>query len=130
MIEVLAIHPDYLLRAQVLQEMKQRWIGLSPDGWHSYVTGLLRDRQFEVALDQLEQMHSDGIQVEPWLYDIIMFQLCEVGELDEAYRLLRFRFDRQHTRTGISSSIWYYLLDKFSSCFHVRARNFSCGIIF
>ena len=119
-LQVLAIHPNYLLRNQIMQEMKERWLGLSPDGWHNLVVGLLRDRQFEAAMDKLEQMQSDEIYVQPWLYDIFLYQLCEVGELDEAFRMLRYRFD--HYRTEISPSIWYYLLDNFSSKFHVSSQ--------
>jgi hypothetical protein len=117
-LQVLAIHPDYLLRNQIMQEMKERWFGLSPDGWHNLVTGLLRDRQFEAAMDKLEQMQADEIHVQPWLYDIFLYQLCEIGELDEAFRMLQYRFE--HRRTEISPSMWYYLLDNFSSNFHVR----------
>ena len=116
-LQVLAIHPDYLLRNQIMQEMKERWLGLSPDGWHSHVVGLLRDRQFEAAMEKMEQMQSDEIHVQPWLYDIFLFQLCETLELDEAFKLLRYRFDNR--RTEISHTMWYYLLDTFSSNFHV-----------
>ncbi|KAG4430687.1 hypothetical protein IFR05_013839 [Cadophora sp. M221] len=75
-LQALAIHPDYILRAEIMQEMKERWLGLSPEGWHSLVVGLIRDRQYEIAMDKLDEMHSDGITVQPWLYDIFMFQLC------------------------------------------------------
>ena len=101
-----------------MQEMKERWFGLSPEGWHNLVTGLLRDRQFEVAMDKLEQMQSDEIRVQPWLYDIFMYQLCEAEELDEAFKLLRHRFE--YEKMKISPSFWHYLLDTFSSAFHVR----------
>lgn len=116
-LQVLAIHPDYILRNRIMQEMKERWLGLSPEGWHSLVTGLLRDRQFESAMDKLEQMHADEVEVQPWLYDIFLYQLCEIGELDEAFRILHYRFERKST--GISFSMWYYLLDHFSRNFHV-----------
>ncbi|KAG0649078.1 Pentatricopeptide repeat-containing [Hyphodiscus hymeniophilus] len=116
-LQVLAIHPDYLLRNQVMQEMKERWLGLSPDGWHSLVVGLLRDRQFEAAMEKLEQMQSDEVYVQPWLYDIFLYQLCEIGELDAVFKMLRYRFE--HKRTEISHTMWYYLLDNFSSNFHV-----------
>jgi hypothetical protein len=112
-----------------MQEMKERWFGLSPEGWHSLVVGLLRDRQLEVAMDKLEQMHSDEIRVQPWLYDIFMYQLCESGELDEAFSLLQHRYE--HSRSEIMPGIWYYLLDQFSSAFHVgmplwiRLRRFT-----
>jgi hypothetical protein len=115
--QALAVHPDYLLREQIMQEMKERWFGLSPQGWHHLVAGLIRDRQYEVAMDKLEQMQSDEIIVQPWLYDIFMFQLCEAEELDEAFKLLQYRYHAQ--RSGILPSVWYYLLDKFSNAFHV-----------
>lgn len=100
-----------------MQEMKERWLGLSPEGWHSFVTGLIRDRQYEMAMDKLEEMHSDQILVQPWLYDIFTFQLCEAGELDEAFNLLKYRFE--NTRKDIQPSVWYFLFDAFSSALHV-----------
>ncbi len=100
-----------------MQEMKERWLGLSPEGWHSLVVGLIRDRQYEVAMDKLEQMHTDEITVQPWLYDIFMFQLCDAGELDEALNILKYRFE--NGRKQILPTVWYYLLDSFTSAFHV-----------
>ncbi|KAL5316649.1 hypothetical protein ACEPPN_015698 [Leptodophora sp. 'Broadleaf-Isolate-01'] len=121
-LQALAIHPDYILRAEIMQEMKERWLGLSPEGWHSLVVGLIRDRQYEVAMDKLDEMHSDGITVQPWLYDIFMFQLCEAGELDEAFNLLKYRFE--NSRNEILSTTWYYLMDVFSSAFHYEGVKF------
>ncbi|CZR66735.1 uncharacterized protein PAC_16636 [Phialocephala subalpina] len=121
-LKVLAIHPDYLLRDQVMQEMKMKWFGLSPEGWHDYVIGLIRDRQYEVAMDRLEQMHTDAIAVQPWLYDIFMFQLCDAGELDEVFKLLQYRFD--HSRHEIQPSVWYYVLDVFSQAFHYAGTKY------
>jgi hypothetical protein len=117
---VLAIHPDYLLRNEIMQAMKERWLGLSPDGWHNLVVGLLRDRQIEMAIDKLEQMQSDQIPIQPWLYDIFLYKLCDVGEYDQAYQLLTHRV--QSERKEISPATWYFLLDAFSRAFHV------CGI--
>ncbi|KAE9363568.1 hypothetical protein N431DRAFT_550372 [Stipitochalara longipes BDJ] len=121
-LRVLAIHPDYLFRERIMQEMKERWFGLSPEGWHHLVVGLIRDRQYEVAMDKLEQMQSDEIMIQPWLYDIFMFQLCEAEELDEAFKLLQHRYHTQ--RSGILPSVWYYLLDKFSNAFHYEGTKF------
>ncbi|RFU30535.1 hypothetical protein B7463_g5759, partial [Scytalidium lignicola] len=118
-LQVLAIHPDYILRNEVLQEIKQRWFSLSPEGWHHLVIGLLRDKQFEVAMDKLEQMFAENIQVQPWLYDIFLYQLCEADELDEAFRLLQ-----SHAMQAISPSIWYYLLDQFSNAYHYEGTRF------
>jgi tetratricopeptide (TPR) repeat protein len=100
-----------------MQEMKERWLGLSPEGWHSLVVGLLRDRQLEAAMDKLEQMQADQIDIQPWLYDIFMFQLCEADELDEVLRILKYRFE--HHRSDILPTMWYYVLDAFASSMHV-----------
>lgn len=69
-------------------------------------------------MDKLEQMQTDGIRIQPWLYDIVTYQLCEIGEHDEAFKILQYRFE--HARTDIPPGIWYYLLDAFSSAFYVR----------
>lgn len=117
MLQVLAIHPDYLLRADVMQEMKERWFGLSPDGWHHLVVGLVRDRQFEMAMDRLDQMRSDGIGVGPWLYDIFVWQLVEFEEYEEAFKMLWYRYE--NTRFQIQQSVWYMMLDAFARGYHV-----------
>ncbi|KAL2061906.1 hypothetical protein VTL71DRAFT_7284 [Oculimacula yallundae] len=121
-LQALAVHPDYVLRAEIMQDMKERWLGLSPEGWHSLVVGLIRDRQYEVAMDKLDEMHSDGITVQPWLYDIVMFQLCEAEELDEAFILLKHR--HENSRNEILPSVWYYLMDVFSSAFHYEGVKY------
>ncbi|KAG9242376.1 hypothetical protein BJ878DRAFT_464495 [Calycina marina] len=91
-LQVLVNHPDYLLRMDVMNEMKERWFGLSPEGFHCLVLSHLRDRQLEQAMDQLEQMVRDDVYVQPWLYDIFLFQLGEMDELDEALRLLGTKY--------------------------------------
>jgi hypothetical protein len=102
--------------------MKNRWFGLSPDGWHNLVIGLLRDNHLEVAMDKLEQMHVDRIRIQPWLYDIFLFKLCEADELDEALKILHHRYEV--LGEDIPPTFWYYLLDKFSSGLHVSNLSF------
>jgi pentatricopeptide repeat protein len=97
--------------------MKERWFSLSADGWHSLVIGLLRDRQFELAMDKLEQMQSEHIRVQPWLYDIFMYQLCEADDLDEALKMLRYRVEEENQE--VTPTMWYYMLDTFSAAYHV-----------
>jgi len=102
-----------------MDEMKSRWYGLSPEGWHHLVVGLLRDHHLEVAMDKLEQMHLDQIGVQPWLYDIFLFQLCAWDELDEALNLLIYRYETigEH----IPPTIWVYMLDRFTAGHHVSS---------
>jgi pentatricopeptide repeat protein len=117
--QALAIHPDYLLRAEVLQQMKERWFTLDAQGSHNVIIGLLRDRQYEMALDKLEQMQISGTRVQPWLYDILIYVFCEAEELDEALRILQHRV--QYGDTDISTNIWYHMLDACSSHYHASS---------
>lgn len=102
---------------EVLREMKDRWYNLTTEGWHYLVVGLLRDRQYEIALGKLEQMHQEGTRVYPWLYDIFIYLFCEAEELDEALKILQYRID--HGDMNISSNIWYYVLESCSTNYHV-----------
>jgi hypothetical protein len=115
-LKALAIHPDYLLRSEVLREMKDRWFNLTTEGWHDWIVGLLRDRQYEVALDKLEQMQREQIKIQPWLYDVFTYLLCESEELDEALKLLRYR--AEHGDMDISPNVWYSVLDACCSNHH------------
>ncbi|KAL8869947.1 MAG: hypothetical protein Q9174_003892 [Haloplaca sp. 1 TL-2023] len=118
-IKVLAIHPDYLLRRQVLEEVRSRWFALSDEGWQDVIVGLLREKQVEVALDTLQSVQQEGIRIQPWLYDLLIFNLCDAGEHDEALAILEMR--AEHGKQLISGSIWHHILDTASSAFHYPA---------
>ena len=121
-IEALAIHPDYLLRSEILEELYQRWFSLTPDGWHDVITGLLRDRQLEVALNNFELCGSQGIPIQSWLYDIVSYALCDLNELDEALKLMRYRMSTGER--SISPGLWAHLLDAASRSLHHEATLF------
>ncbi|CAK7267845.1 hypothetical protein SEPCBS119000_002758 [Sporothrix epigloea] len=111
---VLAVHPDYLLRNAILQEMKDRWIELPPDGWVSVALGLLRDGQFERALNVLDEMTEAAAQrgaepVPAWLLDIFVYALGQEGFLDDALRIVNHRLLREGD--SISLNVWSFLLD-------------------
>ncbi len=114
---MLAVHPDYILRNDILQELRQRWFALSNDGWHDVIVGLLKEKQLEMALNKLEEMEHDGQQVYTWLYDMFVYTLCEVEEFDNATNLLKHRVDRGETM--ISANMWFYVLDSASRALHV-----------
>jgi hypothetical protein len=104
--------------------MKDRWYNLTNDGWHYVAVGLLRDRQYEIALDKLEQMRREGIRVHPWLYDIFIYLFCEAGELNEALKILMYRVD--HGDMDISANVWYHMLDACSTDYHVSSEALCC----
>jgi pentatricopeptide repeat protein len=118
---VLSIHPDYLLRNYILERMKERWISLSTDGWHDVVHGLLREQQFERAMDMLEAMHSEGLAVKSWLYESFILALSDVEDFDEALRMLEWRIHHGHE---ISPTVWMHMLDNASRLLHHPTTRF------
>ncbi|KAL8697018.1 MAG: hypothetical protein Q9201_007354 [Fulgogasparrea decipioides] len=115
-IKVLSIHPDYLLRRQILEELRQRWFSLSGEGWQDVIVGMLRDKQLEVAVETIQNVQQEGIRIQSWLYDLLIFNLCDAGEYDEALSILQFRVDNGEQL--ISGNVWHHLLDTASSAFH------------
>ncbi|MCJ1474506.1 hypothetical protein MMC13_003164 [Lambiella insularis] len=115
-LKVLAIHPDYMLRNEVLDELKSRWFTLTNDGWHDVVAGCIRDRQIEVALDKLEQMRAADIPVQPWLHDLFVYTFCMTGDFDEVLHFMRYRID--NFELDLSATLWYYILDTASCALH------------
>ncbi|CAD6592844.1 MAG: hypothetical protein ASARMPREDX12_006525 [Alectoria sarmentosa] len=122
-LRVLAVHPDYLLRQRILDELRQRWFSLTKAGWHDVVAGLIRERQLELALDNLGQMQKEGAKVDSWLYDLMIYILCSAEEFDSAVNLMQHRISSGELY--ISATLWYYLLDTASRALHHRGTLFA-----
>lgn len=110
-LEVLAVHPDYLLRTEVLEYMKARWFTLSDRGHNFVVAGMLRERHFEQALDALEAMARGNTRIEGWLFDQALWTLLEFGEVAEAFHVLRLKAATATGALRLSSALWGSLLD-------------------
>ncbi|KAL8791911.1 MAG: hypothetical protein Q9195_005487 [Heterodermia aff. obscurata] len=121
-LKVLSIHPDHLLRQKVLHELHERWFTVTEDGWHDVIVGLIRDRQLEVAMINLENIERQGIQVRPWLYDILVYNLCDLSEFDEALKIMQRRFFSG--KAAISPSLWHHFLDSASRSLHYKSVAF------
>ncbi|KAF3048365.1 hypothetical protein E8E12_011731 [Didymella heteroderae] len=87
-LQALAVHPDYLLRAEVLEYMREKWFTLSDRAHCFVVAGLLRERLFEQALEMLEDMCRKKVQVDDWVWSEAMWLLLEFGEVEEAFYVL------------------------------------------
>ena len=121
-LKVLSVHVDHLLRSDVLAYMRMKWFQLSEDGVHDVAAGLLREGLFEQALERLDIMRRDGTRVQGWLLDMYVYMLCEAGELDEAHRILRARFDGGEL--VISKTLWHTFLDSASAAHHHLGTKF------
>lgn len=105
--KVLAVHPDYLLRQEILTKMRDRWLTVSPLGWHFVAAGLLRENQIELALEHVALMERKDIFVQNWLHSIIIYTLCDHGEMDEVYKLMQARVEQGHDMT---QQLWMHVL--------------------
>ncbi|OBT72966.1 hypothetical protein VF21_08479 [Pseudogymnoascus sp. 05NY08] len=119
----LAVHPNHLLRAEILTEMKARWISLSPLGYHHLIISHLRDREYELALSVFYSLHHRHIPVEPWLYDILVYVFSEAGELPTALSILQSRAEDPDRNPlypdpqDVSPGIWPYFLDTCAAAY-------------
>ncbi|KAI2629891.1 hypothetical protein GGR54DRAFT_586768 [Hypoxylon sp. NC1633] len=115
LLEVTAVHPDYVLRNTVLFEMKNRWYSSTADDRVNITIGLLRDNQYELALEKLEELYKDPVAVPPWLYDIFLYVMGELGFHEETLSILKHRTKISNiTNESLSSNTWQFLLDMFS----------------
>ncbi|QDS71160.1 hypothetical protein FKW77_010052 [Venturia effusa] len=108
-LKVLSVHPDYLLQTEILNYMQTKWFNLTENGWHDVIAGMLRDHQFEMMLEKLDRMRSQGMRIQPWLYDLTMYKLADIGELDDVLKLLKQRI--ADGESNVSAQLWHHLLD-------------------
>ncbi|KAI1428228.1 hypothetical protein F5Y12DRAFT_732529 [Xylaria sp. FL1777] len=121
LLEVTAVHPDYVLRAQVLHDMKNRWYEITPTAEVSIIVGLLREGQYELALFKLEALNKLPINVPPWLFDLFLYTFGELGFHEETLTILKHRQRVVDVvkRAPLSLNTWHFLLDVFSrDAFH------------
>lgn len=121
-LQALSVHPDYLLRNQLLRNMKAKWIELTPVGRAYEAVGLLRDGQYELALDAIETMVHSGARVPDYIYDIFTLAFCQLGFLDEALKITGFRTLRDDSTVSLNT--WHFLLDWCSRQLHYDGTRY------
>ncbi|KAI2784540.1 hypothetical protein F4815DRAFT_453431 [Daldinia loculata] len=115
LLEVTAVHPDYALRNTVLFEMKNRWYSPTADDLVNITVGLLRDNQYELALEKLEELHKDPLNIPLWLYDVFLYTFGDLGFHGETLSILKHRMKiATIVREPLSLNLWQFLLDVFS----------------
>ena len=121
-LRALAVHPNYIERNTILREMRRRWLDLAPSGHRDIAIGLLRDGQYELALEKLDQMIRQGIDTPSWVFDIFVYVLGQLGFVEDALRIVHYRL--QTDSKGISLNIWYFLLDVCSKHLHLDGTKY------
>lgn len=118
-LKVLAVHPDHLLRSDILEYMRSKWMGVNDAGEHDIAAGLLREGLFEQALERLDGMSRQHMRVQGWLLDMFVYMLCEAGEVGEAYHIMQSR--HLSGEVNLSRPLWHHFLDKASAAGHLDA---------
>ena len=111
-LKVLAVHPDYTLRSDVMGRLREKSITLSYEGLQEHITALIRERQFELAIDAIEHARSSGWKVEAWIEKMLVYCLCEVEEFEAALETLG---SLPETDLPDSLSVWHHLLGSASA---------------
>ncbi|KAL3474396.1 hypothetical protein BJX99DRAFT_178250 [Aspergillus californicus] len=120
-LQAIAVHPDYMLRQDVLRVLRDLWLPLSPDGWHYVVAGLIREHQFELALDHMAHMERKYIQIRDWLHSLLIYYLCEFHEYDQIIELMQSRVNQGYKMT---QELWMHVLEAASTSQHLDATRF------
>ncbi|KAG6057648.1 hypothetical protein E4U17_001107 [Claviceps sp. LM77 group G4] len=124
----LSIHPDYVLRQQVLDAMQDQWFTIGQDAKQSLVLGLLRDEQYELAYLRLSEMVDQNEAIDSWVYDIFIVVFGQLGYFDELLLLLYRRKSFVDEDKDVASLL-YYTLDVCSRAFHYRGTVFAWNTI-
>ncbi len=106
------MHPDYALRSSALREMKNRWYSLSREDITSVIVGHLRDGQYELALEKLEQLYQSAMVNPPWLYHIFVYVFGELGFHAESFNILQHQVKIYGPNQP--PAMWQFLLDVYS----------------
>lgn len=115
--QVLAVHPDCFLRDRIVAEMRERWIRISVHGMHDIIAGQIREGLIEQALDLFDSDRELKRTAPKWLKDMFIYHLCDLGELDQALKMIKDRVALGEV--NISPSVWYYFFDAACTELHV-----------
>ena len=116
----LANHPDYVLRREIVDTMREYWFAVDTPAQQSVVLGLLRDGQPELAYARLSEMLDRGARVDTWVHDVFIMVFGKLGFLDEMLQLLCRRGEDDG-----AANVIYYALDVCSASFHHQGTAFA-----
>ncbi|KAG5927703.1 hypothetical protein E4U42_001908, partial [Claviceps africana] len=117
-------HPDYVLRQDVVDTMKEYWFPVDTVAKQNLVLGLLRDEQYELAYLRLTEMMDQKVCIDLWVYDVFVVVLGKLCFLDEMLLLL-YRRKSLVREDKDMTSLLYYALDVCSQAFHHAGTVFA-----
>lgn len=126
-LDALMIHPDYMLRQEMLDTMQEYWFAIDMRVRQAVVVGLLRDEQYELAHARLTELLEQGARIEPWVYDVFVLVYGQLGFLDEMLQLLYRR--RAEKANDTASSLVFYALDVCSRAFHYEGTAYAWNAV-
>ena len=122
-LEALTVHPEHLLREQVMKMMDDYWFELTQSAKQNIALAMLREGQHELAMDKLTELLEGSKQVDLWVYDIFILEFGRMGFTDEVLRLLKKRKHAKGTDAPFRN-IELMALDIFSQAFHHEGTKF------
>jgi len=84
---------------------------------HDIIAGQIRAGMIEQALELYESDRDVKRAAPKWLRDMFIYHLCDLGELDQALKMVKDRLAMGEV--NISSSVWFYFFDHACSELHV-----------
>ncbi|KAF4982741.1 hypothetical protein FZEAL_1694 [Fusarium zealandicum] len=123
-LEALTVHPDYVLRQEVVDMMHNYWHEVTVPAKQNIAVGMLREGQYELALAKLTELFESKQRVELWVYDVFIVEFGRAGFLDETLQLLKRRKHAKGTDDAFRSLL-YNALDIFSQAFHGEGTAFA-----
>jgi len=102
--------------------MRERWISISIHGMHDIMAGQIREGLMEQALELFDSDRNMKRAAPKWLKDMFIYHLCDLGELDQALKMVQDR--AAIGEVNISPSVWFYFFDHACSELHVS----NCGL--
>lgn len=109
---VLSIHPDFMLRERLQRELVEGWIEKTPAMANYTIAGLIREQQYESALQEIDSTRRRGVTIEAWVNDMLCLALTAVNEHHSALEVLQ---DQLYWKDdSIPLDLWFRLLDNAS----------------
>lgn len=116
-LQLLAVHPDYILRQEVIDLMRKYWFEIDTEMEETMILAMLREEQYEMAFSKFIALRDANVRTNLWLYDIFIVVFGSEGFLDELFQILQHRKHAKGSDT-VFRGLLAYCLDVFSQRSH------------